>query len=388
MKIYRVGGAVRDTLLGYPSTETDWVVVGATPQMLLDQGYTPVGKDFPVFLHPRTKEEYALARTERKQGHGYHGFAVYAAPDVTLEEDLQRRDLTINAMAMDAEGQIIDPWGGQQDLQARLLRHVSPHFVEDPLRVLRVARFAARYHHLGFRVAEETLALMGQIAQTEELRFLSAERVWLETERALSERSPETYFAVLGACGALSVWFEPLAKDPMRAQSLAQLSRISQHLSAPFERWAGLLTEYPVADIRCMQEQLKTPKAPSQLTLLVARERKLLTIRDELALVDDGAEYLLQALERLDALRQQVLFESFCRVLASLADQPVEGALVSNLLQDSAQVIAAIRARDIGDLGLSGRELGAAIRAQRKGALRQYLARNDLLSKTESRGRH
>jgi tRNA nucleotidyltransferase (CCA-adding enzyme) len=387
MKVYRVGGAVRDTLLGYPSTETDWVVVGATPQMLLDQGYTPVGKDFPVFLHPRTKEEYALARTERKQGHGYHGFAVYAAPDVTLEEDLQRRDLTINAMAMDAEGHIIDPWGGQQDLQARLLRHVSPHFVEDPLRVLRVARFAARYHHLGFRVADETLALMRQIAHTEELRFLSAERVWIETERALSERSPAVYFAVLGEGNALSAWFEPLAEAGMRAQSLTQLSRISQYLSAPFERWAGLLTEYPAADIRRMQEHLKTPKSPSQLALLVARERKLLTLREELGLVDDGAEYLLQALERLDALRQQVLFESFCRVLGSLADQPTEGALVSNLLRDSAQVIVAIRARDIADQELSGRELGAAIRAQRKEALRQYLMRTDLVSKAESRGR-
>ena len=163
MKIFKVGGAVRDTLLGYPHVETDWVVVGATQSDLLDQGFAQVGKDFPVFLHPKTKEEYALARTERKSGRGYHGFEIHAHPSVTLEEDLERRDLTINAMAMDDDGRIIDPYGGQADLERRLLRHVSPHFVEDPLRILRVARFAARYRHLGFNVAPETLSLMKDI---------------------------------------------------------------------------------------------------------------------------------------------------------------------------------------------------------------------------------
>ena len=163
MKLFRVGGAVRDTLLGFPFDETDWVVVGSTPEALLAEGYTQVGRDFPVFLHPETKEEYALARTERKTGPGYHGFVVHADPSVTLEQDLERRDLTINAMAMDDTGEVIDPSGGRQDLDAKVLRHVSPHFVEDPLRVLRVARFAARYHHLGFTVAPETLALMAEI---------------------------------------------------------------------------------------------------------------------------------------------------------------------------------------------------------------------------------
>ena len=160
MEIYLVGGAVRDDLLGYPFSEKDWVVVGARAQDLLEQGYTPVGKDFPVFLHPDSKEEFALARTERKQGHGYTGFDVHAAPDVTLEEDLKRRDLTVNAMARDPDGRLIDPYGGERDLEARVLRHVSPAFVEDPLRVLRTARFAARYAHLGFTIAPETLALM------------------------------------------------------------------------------------------------------------------------------------------------------------------------------------------------------------------------------------
>ena len=159
METYRVGGAVRDSLLGHPFRETDWVVVGSTPEAMMALGYTQVGRDFPVFLHPDTKEEYALARTERKSGPGYHGFVVHADPSVTLEQDLERRDLTINAMAMDEAGGVIDPYGGQRDLEAKLLRHVSSHFVEDPLRVLRVARFAARYHHLGFSIAPETMTL-------------------------------------------------------------------------------------------------------------------------------------------------------------------------------------------------------------------------------------
>ena len=179
MNCYRVGGAVRDTLLGYPHRETDRVVVGSTPEEMIAQGFTQVGRDFPVFLHPESKEEYALARTERKSGPGYHGFVVHADPSVTLEEDLERRDLTINAMAMDEDGVVTDPFGGQADLDAKILRHVSPHFVEDPLRVLRVARFAARYNHLGFTVAEETLSLMAEIVAANELPHLSTERVWL-----------------------------------------------------------------------------------------------------------------------------------------------------------------------------------------------------------------
>jgi len=181
MKIYLVGGAVRDALLGLPVTERDWVVVGATPDEMQAKGFRPVGQDFPVFLHPKTQEEYALARTERKSGHGYGGFSFHAAPDVSLEDDLVRRDLTINAMAREEGGQVIDPFNGRHDLKARLLRHVSPAFAEDPLRVLRVARFAARYHWLGFRVADDTLALMRQLADSGELDYLVAERVWNAT---------------------------------------------------------------------------------------------------------------------------------------------------------------------------------------------------------------
>lgn len=211
MQIYLVGGAVRDALLGYPFHEKDWVVVGASPAEMLAQGYQQVGKDFPVFLHPKSKEEYALARTERKNGSGYTGFSVYAAADVTLEQDLARRDLTINAIAKAADGTLIDPYGGQQDLAQRLLRHVSAAFVEDPLRVLRVARFYARYAHLGFQVAPETLALMQQLSQSGELNTLSPERVWVETAKALTTQSPAAYFALLQQCGALDALMPELA---------------------------------------------------------------------------------------------------------------------------------------------------------------------------------
>lgn len=207
MKTYLVGGAVRDKLLGRTVNEYDWVVVGATPEQMQSLGYTPVGKDFPVFLHPQTKEEYALARTERKTGRGYAGFSFYCGEDVTLEDDLIRRDLTINAMAEDDRGNIIDPYGGQTDLTNKLLRHVSPAFAEDPVRVLRIARFAARYHQYGFQVAEETIALMQTMVDNGEVDHLVAERVWKETERALGELNPEIFIKVLRECHALARLF-------------------------------------------------------------------------------------------------------------------------------------------------------------------------------------
>ncbi|MEO0435748.1 MAG: multifunctional CCA addition/repair protein [Pseudomonadota bacterium] len=203
LECYLVGGAVRDTLLNYPFKEKDWVVIGSSPEELRKLGYTQVGKDFPVFLHPTSKEEYALARTERKSGPGYTGFETHFASDVTLEEDLLRRDLTINAMALDLSENLIDPYGGRKDLKDRILRHVSGAFTEDPLRVLRVARFAARYAHLGFKVAEETMALMKEISATDELTTIPKERIWVETERALSESRPDAYIQVLHECGAL-----------------------------------------------------------------------------------------------------------------------------------------------------------------------------------------
>ena len=207
MKTFLVGGAVRDALLRLPVKDRDWVVVGATPDSMLAQGYQQVGRDFPVFLHPESREEYALARTERKSGNGYTGFVTQFAPDVTLEQDLQRRDLTINAIAQAADGTLIDPYHGQQDLQQRTLRHVSAAFNEDPLRVLRVARFAARFAHLNFRVAPETQALMREMAHSGELAHLTAERVWKETEKALLTRNPQVYFQLLRDCDALQVLF-------------------------------------------------------------------------------------------------------------------------------------------------------------------------------------
>ena len=210
MQVYLVGGAVRDRLLGRPVGERDWVVVGATPAELTAQGYTAVGKDFPVFLHPQSHEEYALARQERKVAPGYHGFTTVFSPDVTLEEDLKRRDLTINAMAEGTDG-VIDPFGGQRDLAQRLLRHVSDAFVEDPVRVLRVARFAARFADAGFRIAPETLALMAQMTASGEIAALTPERVWRETARALQEPRPEVFFEILRTCGALRVLMPELA---------------------------------------------------------------------------------------------------------------------------------------------------------------------------------
>jgi len=203
MKTYLVGGAVRDELLDYPHKEKDWVVVGATPEQMLDAGFQQVGKDFPVFLHPDTKEEYALARTERKTSPGYKGFDVHATVDVTLEQDLLRRDLTINALAKDESGEIIDPFNGLQDIQDKVLRHVSPAFSEDPVRILRVARFAARYRHLGFSVADETMQLMKQMVDDGEVDALVPERVWQEMQKALGERSPSRFIEVLRDCGAL-----------------------------------------------------------------------------------------------------------------------------------------------------------------------------------------
>lgn len=207
MKIYLVGGAVRDQLLQLPIKDRDYMVVGATPEQMLAQGYNQVGKDFPVFLHPKTQQEYALARTERKTAAGYGGFSCYAAPDVTLEEDLLRRDLTINAIAQDEHGTLVDPYGGQRDIELRLLRHVSAAFVEDPLRVLRVARFAARFHHLGFSVAPETMALMQQISRSGELEALTPERVFLELDKALATDAPQVFFEVLRQCAALPILF-------------------------------------------------------------------------------------------------------------------------------------------------------------------------------------
>ncbi|MDX8000074.1 multifunctional CCA addition/repair protein [Xenorhabdus sp. Reich] len=288
MKIYLVGGAVRDQLLGLPVTERDWVVVGGNPEELLAQGYQQVGKDFPVFLHPKTHEEYALARTERKSGQGYTGFTCYAAPDVALEEDLLRRDLTINAIAQTPDGDLIDPYHGAKDLENRTLRHVSAAFSEDPLRVLRLARLAARFAHLGFSIAPETQALITEMTASGELSSLTPERVWRETEKALTSQSPQVYFQVLRDCGALVVLFPeidnlfgvPLRKK-IREKTLfaldagvhsLQVLRMSTQLSEEIDiRFASLCSHVGITPVKQMCERLRIPNSARDLATIATQ---------------------------------------------------------------------------------------------------------------------
>ena len=353
MTCYRVGGAVRDTLLGYPHHETDWVVVGSTPEKMISAGFKQVGRDFPVFLHPETKEEYALARTERKAGPGHHRFVVHADPSVTLEEDLERRDLTINAMAMDEAGAVIDPYGGQADLDAKILRHVSPHFVEDPLRVLRVARFAARYHHVGFTVAKETLSLMAQIVAADELPHLSTERVWAETEKALGEQHPEVYWQVLADCGALTALLPELAVS----QGMSALARAAPHTNRSDCRWAALLSDLPETRAREASERLKAPNAFCLLATRVSggRCRIKTTLKD--------ADECMALMKVLDGLRREEPFEGFCATLIALEQNSVDAQTAIDLLRSARDAAQQVKAADFVDKGLSGPELGAAIQA-------------------------
>ncbi|MDH5570828.1 MAG: multifunctional CCA addition/repair protein [Gammaproteobacteria bacterium] len=345
MKVYLVGGAVRDQLLDYPVKERDWVVVGATPELMLQQGYQQVGRDFPVFLHPETKDEYALARTERKTSPGYTGFAVHASPDVSLEDDLLRRDLTINAMAIDDQGQLIDPYNGQADLNNRILRHVSPAFSEDPVRILRIARFAARYKHLGFTVADETLQLMSKMVQKGEVDALVAERVWQEMDKALSERHPEEFITVLRQCGALSVILteidclfgipQPEIYHPeidTGIHTLMVLQQASLLSNKTTVRFAALChdlgkcaspkqglpghhghEEKGVEIIKRLCERLRIPNHHRDLAVITSRFH--LHVHRALEL---RAETLLKTLEQLDALRKPERFEEF--LTACLAD--------------------------------------------------------------------
>ncbi len=278
MQIYLVGGAVRDTLLGREVTERDYVVVGATAEEMLALGYQQVGSDFPVFLHPKTGEEYALARTERKSGKGYLGFECDASQEVTLEEDLLRRDLTVNAMAFDTDGTLIDPYGGEKDLNSRCLRHVSSAFSEDPLRVFRVARFAARYHYLGFSIAEETLGLMRTMAESNELSYLSAERVWQETKRSLLEANPEIYFDTLKATQSLSTWFGKLGADGanyqvgINALVLATANGFTREKDLEVAiRFSLLCHNLTTEAAKALATQLKCPNSVSDLLMLVTQ---------------------------------------------------------------------------------------------------------------------
>jgi tRNA nucleotidyltransferase (CCA-adding enzyme) len=354
---YLVGGAVRDKLLGYPYSERDWVVVGATPEEMLAAGFKPVGKDFPVFLHPQTNEEYALARTERKSGRGYHGFVCYSSPDVTLEQDLARRDLTINAIAEDAQGQLIDPYDGRLDLEQRVLRHVSPAFGEDPLRILRVARFAARYHHLGFRIATETLALMAAMVAEGEADELVAERVWKETERALAEPNPEVFFATLRDCGALRILFPELNDADT---GLADLARCAPHTPAPLLRFAVLCANLPAAAVIALCTRAKVPNEYRELAVLAAQQRTAMA-------TVDTPQQAFAILEESDVIRRTERFAQLLEVgkQLSVATDRIQR------LQQAQQAMAGVTAQTLIERGLSGKALGEELRRERLRAIEE-----------------
>ncbi|MDP1603124.1 MAG: multifunctional CCA addition/repair protein [Legionella sp.] len=335
MKIYLVGGAVRDRLLNYPVKERDWVVVGATPELMLQKGYQQVGRDFPVFLHPTTHEEYALARKERKSAPGYYGFECDISKAVTLEDDLARRDLTINAIAMDESGNIIDPYHGLRDLNEKKLRHVSDAFIEDPVRVLRVARFAARYYHLGFSVAEETRKLMYQMTQRGELTHLVPERVWQELQRSLEEKNPEIFFTTLRACGALKIILPELDRlfgvpNPPQhhpevdsgVHTLLVLQAAVAISPDPMIRFAALVhdlgkgctpqndwpshrghEEIGASIIESLCARLRIPVSFRQFAVLVSRFHLLIHRIDELR-----AKTIVKVLEQTDAFRRPQQF--------------------------------------------------------------------------------
>ncbi|WP_180071810.1 multifunctional CCA addition/repair protein [Acinetobacter sp. YH12200] len=404
MQVYLVGGAVRDHLLGHPYHEKDYVVVGATPAQMLDLGYQPVGKDFPVFLHPKTKEEYALARTERKSGTGYHGFDFHTDISVTLEQDLIRRDLTINAMAMDDAGQIYDPYGGQQDLNNRVLRHVSDAFVEDPLRVLRIARFAARYTSAGFVIADETLALMQRLTESGELNALTPERVWKETSRALSERHADVYFEVLRQCGALKVLFpeiDALYGIPQRPEyhpeidcgihtmmSLQQACRQNYSLDVRFAvlvhdlgKALTPVEELPrhimheergIKPVNDLCDRLKVPTYTKQLALAVCKEH--LKCHQAFNLKPGTLWRLLQ---RLDVLRRPERVEAFVQACEcdsrgrlGLEDRAYPQA---QYVLDAMQIVRAIKAQDL-PADIQGPDIGEMLIERRIQALGELKA--------------
>jgi len=328
MQIYLVGGAVRDALLGLEVKERDWVVVGATPEAMQEKGFTAVGKDFPVFLHPETKEEYALARKERKVAGGYHGFTFDTSTHVTLEEDLSRRDLTINAMAKTPEGKIIDPYGGQQDLQQKLLRHVSPAFVEDPVRVLRVARFAARLGSFGFHVAPETLALMREMGEKGELNTLVPERVWKEMHRALTEETPALFLQVLRESKAIRFILPEL--DPLAVEKRLTQATINSDPRIRFAVMASTLGETVVSFCR----RLRVPNEFQSLAQLVVRFRHQVQLPDP--------EVIVQLLEKSDAFRRPERFELFLEACSIIDLHVPKAALLHALLLAQSVDAAAI----------------------------------------------
>ncbi len=375
MQVYLVGGAVRDELLGYPTSEFDYVVVGATPEEMRAQGFTPVGKDFPVFLHPKTKDEYALARTERKSGHGYLGFTFNAAPDITLEQDLIRRDLTINAIAKSDAGEFIDPYNGQSDIADKTLRHVSDAFREDPVRILRTARFAARYHHLGFTIAKETLALMKTMVENGEANHLVSERVWKEFSRAFTERHPEVFLQILFECGALAVIAPELkapSQDVATIAALRSACTLNQDINI---RIAMLFQNLPSAEgkdnehlVTTLFNRISAPKETRELATLVVRHSHIFD-----SVLSLPAEQLLSLFSACDAIRRRERFENFllsCK-FHHISQEDKAYPQMDYLLSG----LSIIKNMDIQNLlsqGLKGKELGDAIAHQRINTLKSH----------------
>ena len=381
MDIYLVGGAVRDKQLGLPVKERDWVVVGSSAQAMLELGYQPVGKDFPVFLHPKTKEEYALARTERKTGHGYTGFETCADPDITLEEDLLRRDLTINAMAETAEGELIDPYNGLDDLNNGVLRHVSPAFAEDPVRILRTARFAARLAPWGFHVAHGTNALMRSMVANGEAAHLVPERVWAELVKALQTDTPARFFQVLAGCGALRVVFPELAAsitstaDTVHGNSvsLPVLQHVVSHSQDTAIRFAALVCDMDngltggldVGVLTRLCERYRVPNACRDLARMALQQRSSMQQASGLS-----AEALLDVFNSTDALRRTERFNDLLIVCA--ADAMVrQHDCDQAYLQSALNAVQAVNAASLQDSGLTGKDIGEALQALRIEALRQ-----------------
>lgn len=369
LEVYCVGGAVRDARLGWPVYDHDWVVVGTTPEEMRRRGFKPVGRDFPVFLHPESHEEYALARTERKAGHGYTGFVVQASPEVTLEEDLARRDLTLNAMAETPEGDLIDPYGGLADLEARVLRHVSLAFVEDPLRVLRAARFLARYAGLGFTIAAETRALMRELVTSGEIGHLVAERVWTETEKALSEPWPEVYFQTLADCGALGVLMPELAADSEALdEALGRLHCLPEEIDGEARvcwRWARLVEHLNEAARRSLAERLRLPKAHAALARQAALTRELCR---EAEAGGAAAERILAWLDAIDAWRRSE------RVAPLLSLVSLEAPSLADDLALAWRLSAQVLPKTLVGEGFQGRELGEELVRRRREAIEASLA--------------
>jgi tRNA nucleotidyltransferase (CCA-adding enzyme) len=397
MQTYLVGGAVRDELLGREGADRDWVVVGATPAELLALGFRPVGKDFPVFLHPQTHEEHALARIERKTGPGYHGFAFHAAPDVTLEQDLERRDLTINAMARAADGTLVDPFGGRADLDARVLRHVSAAFVEDPVRVLRVARFAARYGALGFTIAPETQALMRGMVADGELAHLVPERVWQELSGALREPTPSAFLRTLNDCGALAVVLPELAAlygVPQRADYHPEVDTgVHQEMVsdmaarlAPGDAlvgWCALVHDlgkaltapevlpqhvgHEHAGVPLAERLARRLKVPVEFAQLGAATCKLHLVAHQA--LELKPRTVVELFEKLDALRKPQRLETFLvaceadkRGRAGRAEAPYPQGAYLRACFDAAR---AVSPKAFVDQGLEGEAIGAALRRAR-----------------------